>query len=811
LDEVPRRGLHFRWRRGPDAPWSPFSVAQVLPDPAAPARAGGTLPWRPMITRPQELSGPDQADLPYLYPRGRYWGEGGQFAHGAARGLSDPDVVIWGQDMGSVRASHDNGHSWILLPNLGNPLIGGNACAVDPADSNVLLALMSSQAPGEFSRALNATEGIYRSADGGQSWSLAQAVPEVPYRQRFFQNNFACWPLSGGTAQNRTWRLISMTQVNQQDPEPGTFWVSRNGGQSWIPGPALPAAMARAPFFALVQHPAEAERLIVCSGAGPWQTADGGITWAPAFGGRFTAECRSVWIDPERPHSVFVAVTDTGDKDEGLWHSDNGGESWQQVLEDFNPSNFAVGPADASGIRTFYVHSPSQREPTARIRDWDGDRFLGRSWITPEVVRPLRHERDWAFDAISGQPQAMFLPHPADPDSCLCHGRAVWWRSEDRGRSWIYSSTGFGGQSCRDAHFDPDDWRRIDLASADFGAVSTPNAGDWVTRSNVTGPRQEAGSQWGRMRTRVGAGRVPYRSATAITRLPRNASVSDPAARGRLIMMLGGASRQFIFTRDEGQEDWKDFIDLPAERGGDGLSRWFAAYSRQNPDVVYAGPAVSADGGSSWTGTAGLTPVIAMSHQNGDVVYGGSRRQVILRSRNRGLQWDETPFFSPGWDLAGGSRYAFWLSPHDDRRAFTLTRTQDLLMLYGDPGTVRTSDLALRRQYSPVPPGFHIAGVAFSGQDPRLIYVLAGVSGAPAVWAGYFSPDFTRIDWQDITGNAPRVAMSNDLAVHPLTGDVFVMGGQGIWVHPPPGGPGEASVWQNCPEPLPVRGLSVRE
>lgn len=807
MEDLARGPLHFRWRRAADAPWSPVSVAQTLPS-ATPLPQPGAWPWRPMIVRPEEMSGSDQADLPDLYPKGRYWGEGAQFAQGAARGLSDPDRVIWGQDIGSIRISRDDGRSWAILPNLGNPLLGGNSCAIDPADADVMFALMSAHALGESSPALNAAEGIYRSTDGGKHWSLKQPVPEVPYWQRYFQDGFACWPLAGGRAEQRVWRLLAMSQIQRQDLQPGSLWTSRNGGDTWQPGPALPDPMARAQQFSLVQHPTEEGTLLACTGAGPWTTLDGGETWRPAFEGRFTEECRSLWIDPDRPETVLLAITSDRTSEQGIWHSETGGRSWRRVLDGFNPSNFAVGPRDGAGIRTVFVHSIERRNPVPRVRDWDGTRFLGRDWIRAEVVKPLKNTREWGMEAISGEDQALFLPHPVDPDDALCHGRAVWWRTADRGRTWTISSTGFGGQSCRDAFFDTGDWRQIDFASADHGSIFTPNAGDWFVKSNVTGPSGNPKSQWGRMRASAGNAQVRYRSGTAITRLPDNDSVTDPAARGRRIMALGGASRQFIFTQNLGQEDWNDFIDLPETEGGGGSSRWLATWSRQNPNVVYCGNSVSTDGAGSWGQTDGGISVIAMSHRDGDVVYGQADRNTVVKSLDRGSTWLPLPYHHARWQLTTGTgQPAFWLSPHDDRRAFTWGQGRDLVMLYGDPGRVAVTDMALRRQYSPPQPGFRVAEMGFSGQDPRLIYVLADVSGAPAVWAGYFSPDFSRIDWQDITGNGPRLAQSNDLAVHPQTGDVFVMGGLGIWVLPPPGGPRAASVWANCPRPIPESGL----
>ena len=407
-----------------------------------------------------------------------------------------------------------------------------------------------------------------------------------------------------------------------------------------------------------------------------------------------------------------------------------------------------------------------------------------------------------AFRSITGVQQAAFSPHPNRPLSCLCHGRAVWWRSDDGGLNWYDSSTGFGGESARKAHFDPSDWRRIDFACADIGALFTPNAGDWCVESNCTGPRNSASSQWGRMRAQVGAGNVAYRSATDITRLPDTAAVTNPAARGRRIMALGGNVRQFIFTQDKGQTTWNDRIEQPVSVGGGGTARWFADYSRQNPNVVYCGQNVSTDGGTTWGETQAGARICAMSHQDGDVVYAQNGLQSFLRSTDRGASWEA--YFSAGYRLAfNATQPAFWLSPHDHRRAFTWSSTRDVLMLYGDPGSVRSTLLPLLPQYDAPPPGFQIKCVGFSGTDPRLIYALVDVTGAPCIFRGDFDAEFAAITWTDISKNCSRLAQSSDLAVHPQTGDVFVMTGHGIWVYPPPGGSEANSVWANCPKPIP--------
>ena len=63
------------------------------------------------------------------------------------------------------------------------------------------------------------------------------------------------------------------------------------------------------------------------------------------------------------------------------------------------------------------------------------------------------------------------ITHPSDPNLVLSNGICAYWRSVDRGRTWDLSITGMGGYSARDVHFNPADYREIDMAVADLDSL----------------------------------------------------------------------------------------------------------------------------------------------------------------------------------------------------------------------------------------------------------------------------------------------------------------------------------------------------
>jgi len=811
---------HWRYRWKVGGVWSAPSenVADLVVRPISPPADPGEPLWRPMPRRVKEQFGADKVDFPQYYTRGMYGGEGYQWAHGSARGVSHPDRIVWAQDMGTVRASTDGGKSWFTPPNLDLELYAANSVAIDSSDGDIVFVAMSAAAAGSRdtaqSKALDALEGIYRSTDFCRTWELVQKVPQIPNYQRYNQQNFACWPPSGGEAAAREWRFATMYQDLRDTPETGSLWASNAGGTAWTKKGDLPYELYGA-IGALVQHPDAKDTLYLVTSTGLWRTTDFGAQ-SPSFTRPWTTfgadvAVSALWIDPGDANRMIVSVRHP-DAQAGVWFTTDGGTTWTQALDGFDAGPIGVGAARSTGERTVYVHS-CKDSTTPQVGIWTGTGFSG-SWSAPSAVPSASGRDDSSFTRLSGKSSGnysafcFFLPHPTDPDRCVSYGYHHFWRTEDAGRTFVASNTGFVGQAYRVAYFDPSNWECIDFGAADAGRVWTRNGGDYYKTSNVTGSRNARGTQWYRMEQ---VGKVGYRSVVDITRLPNHPAL--PAeARGRCIMTLGGLSSHFIFTQDEGSDAWADFIELPVAQGGGSTSRNFVDYDRQAPNHVYAGPNVSSDGGTSWGRTASGLKICAMSHQDGRVVYARADTNIIVKSTDRGASWIATPFYGLNRKQRilqmDGQRMRFWLCPHDDTRAYSVGANDDLVMIQGTPGTTKITQIPVRGEMRFDPTYFSISDFGVDGNDPHLIYVCVNAGGNDNLWRGTWNDAFTRLTWESITRNAPRLMDSSKLAVHPTTGEVLVMNHNGCFVLPPPEGYREkfdvtGSLWERQPKPIP--------
>ncbi len=771
------------------------------------ASASSELEWRPLIKRPEQYMGADQADLPYYYAKGKYGGEGMQFIQGAA--VHADGTVLMGQDMGSARVSDDFGRTWYTPPNAGNPLISGNSCAIDPADSDIMFIEMSANTMGTTHARLRSLEGVYRSTNRGQSWTLVCPFRNVGYTGnfRYYKDNFACYPVSGGTPEERIWRFA----VCDQDGRDGAVFAS-TGGVNWTKVADMPAA-TYGTMFDLVQHPTQPDTLYLCTATGLWESTDGGATWARAFPDSLSGSGRGLWIDPEQPGHMIASIASSDAAKRGVYETRDGA-AWTRILSDINPGQLSVGAKNANGKRMLYVHN-AQSGGAPRVRNFDD------MWITPQME--ASDPAAWAQSGLSGMGMCAFLAHPTAPDRCLNHGLAFWWRSEGtEGQVWTDSSTNYFGPGWNQVVFDQQDWQKFWAVFPDTGTAATTTGGDWFTESSITG--LESGGQWSRMQAVAGANAVSFREGHGMAVLPDPwpADAPPPASPqvpGRRVLSLGGNTTHFLFTQDVGQTDWTDWIEQPVEVGGGGTrrNRVFASY--QNPNIVYAGPNVSTDGATTWGITSEGLEVCAMSYLNGDLVYSVRQDKELLRSFDRGQTWE--PIYKANGSITNtrGAGYVY-ADPFSDSRLYVKSETGDILLLQEKDGAWTGTDLNLRGMYSPVPPSWGISQVCPDPNVPGLLYALLNLSGQPMVWRGRMNADFTACSWEDITQNAPRIAQSAHLSISPVTGDVVLGSGNGNFVYPAPDDwehreeakrPFKRALWNNLPLPIPNGWVNIPE
>ncbi len=185
------------------------------------------------------------------------------------------------------------------------PLWGGDvrSLVIAPTDPDLLLAGTSS---GQ----------VYRSSDGGASWS--PAGPFLPF-PGWVVSALAFDPNRTGTPPGRLWAGLRGVWGS------GLVAYSDDLGRTWI---ARGAGLPEQPVYSLALVPGQAGKIYAGTLDGVWGTDDGGRSWAKLTGALpELAKVSSLLVEPDRPDSVIA----------GTWRrayeSTDGGHTWQGVFQ----------------------------------------------------------------------------------------------------------------------------------------------------------------------------------------------------------------------------------------------------------------------------------------------------------------------------------------------------------------------------------------------------------------------------------------------------------------------------------------------
>jgi photosystem II stability/assembly factor-like uncharacterized protein len=218
-----------------------------------------------------------------------------------------------------VYKTSDGGNSWQLVLKGSNPSTGCGGIAMDPSNPDVLLAgLWDFRRRGWTFRsggsgpAAPSGSGLYRSADGGKSWTeltaqISKALPPKPYGR--IAVAFA--PSDAKTIYAFIESIDSM------------LVISHDGGATWERGDKSTWMVWRPFYFAnLIVDPKDARRVFKTDGA-LILSEDGGKSFSTIGGfAGMHGDVHDVFIDPSNSQHVFA-----GD-DGGLWVSFDGANKW---------------------------------------------------------------------------------------------------------------------------------------------------------------------------------------------------------------------------------------------------------------------------------------------------------------------------------------------------------------------------------------------------------------------------------------------------------------------------------------------------
>ncbi|MFL6110245.1 MAG: WD40/YVTN/BNR-like repeat-containing protein, partial [Catenulispora sp.] len=254
-------------------------------------------------------------------------------------------------------------------PDAGSP----SKIVFDPADSSIVYAAT--------------TNGVFRSGDGGQHWTVAAATLGTPFGdlavasgdpQKVFassvyglyksSNRGATWSLAHGFGSYRV--AVSADGSVVYSVSTGGPIRSSDGGVTFgSPGSGFPAATS---VMALVLDPQNADTVYAAllSNAGVYKSTDGGAHWTAANTGLTASAYYSLAIDPANSSVLY-----TGPGPGRIFKTTDAGASWTELT---------------NGLGTSFYHSIAiSNSPPTVIAVTDSGYYkstnAGSSWTGPAL------------------------------------------------------------------------------------------------------------------------------------------------------------------------------------------------------------------------------------------------------------------------------------------------------------------------------------------------------------------------------------------------------------------------------------------
>lgn len=245
---------------------------------------------------------------------------------------------VYATGNGRVYRSSNGGLEWAAV-GFG---VNGMSLAVDPGDS-------------QFVYAGTVTDGVMRSTDGGNNWQASSAFDD---RTDVVVTNADGSRAYAATAtaiyysddKGASWLLLTdklgegLTKGLAVDPfNPNIVYASKwgqgvfrsvDGGISWM---NASTGLFDTQIFDLDVHPENSSILFVCTPAGVFRSVDAGGSWTLQAGPTRVSELA---IDPNIPDRMIVTTEGFG-----VHRTSNGGQAWQETSEGLNGATVFTGVA----------------------------------------------------------------------------------------------------------------------------------------------------------------------------------------------------------------------------------------------------------------------------------------------------------------------------------------------------------------------------------------------------------------------------------------------------------------------------------
>lgn len=550
--------------------------------------------------------------------------------------------IFLGTADGHIFGSEDSGSHWTLLGRASSRLDAViTGIVVDPRDGNVLFA-------SSWARDSAAGGGVFRSSDGGHTWSGAglsgQAVRALAMAPSD-PNILVAGTLDGiyrSIDASKSWERISPEHhgelrnldslaVDPRDPQiiyAGTFhlpWKTSDGGRTWHP--IHDGMIDDSDVMTLLIDNANPRLIYASSCSGIYRSDDSAALWRKIQGIPYSARrTYAIAQDPRRPASVYAATS------EGLWKTEDAGMTWRRTT----PESWVVNSVVVS-----------EGNP-------------GRVLIGTEVLGVLEsddggehfEEANIGFEHRQILALGMDAKKPGHILTILAHAPNPILATEDDGRTWSALGSGLHGEQARRVYAAPDGVWWVSLARGglmryDSGKEAWEPAGMILNEpANAKGPFSRHGGS-------EGVGHSPQRtdpppSASGAAK-STGKTKNGPQRFSELVTDMAFSSKEWfaatgyglLVSSDQGAT-WRpkpvgQLTSLPVQ------SVWVSSNGQRLRVVSLRGLVFSDDGGNSWTWhdlplQSGGAVTLASDPRDENTLVATSRSGLYI-SRDAGTSW----------------------------------------------------------------------------------------------------------------------------------------------------------------------------
>lgn len=323
---------------------------------------------------------------------------------------------------------------------------GAIQVTIDPKNPNIVYADLwaARQGPWENGAWQGPESGIYKSTDGGNTWKkLTKGLPT--YEQGLGRIGFCIAP-------SDTKRMYATVD----SPEGGGVFKSNDGGESWTLVSQDPRIWGRGSDFAEVKvHPNNPD-IVFSADVDTWKSEDGGKTWTAFRGAPGGDDYHRLWINPNNPDIMLLAadqgaiITVNGGETFSSWYNQPTAQFYHVSTDNAFPYNVYGGQQESGSVGI----ASRGNDGLISFRDWHPVGVEEYGYVAADPLDPniIYGGKITKYDKRTGQTQniapeavrsgkyrfirtAPVLFSPVDKKSLFFAGN-VLFKTKNGGDSW---------------------------------------------------------------------------------------------------------------------------------------------------------------------------------------------------------------------------------------------------------------------------------------------------------------------------------------------------------------------------------------